>query len=295
MAGAWQFLALQQKPANAKDPQVVQSPEVEVDDQDDEWYDTESTASGYSPVKKLQNANGDSSLVNVKSLSPQEEAVLLPYMPALFGTDLPPVGLEIQVAYENVNKQLRQLWLNHRGRMDIVDICQSAKETLERQNGLFPGNFTLKAFGKRPKPWRRYNVFKFERRWIDYFLREAEAHKDPEAMTESEIMDRKKWSSIPYELTLDCNRGDVLKLWDEWHEKKRVHIPTLPAAELQVDAKEPDLVTYVNGEAGGHGESPRTMMPPTSTDADALTSDGFEGVDDSTTTESQAEAIDARP
>jgi len=151
-------------------------------------------------------------------------------VPALFGTDLPPCGLEIQVAYENVNARLRERWLDHRGRLGAVDICQAVKDELSNQNFLFPA-FSIKGTAKKRKPWRRENVFKYELRWIDYFVREAQAQA-PELMTESEIMDRKKEASAPAVLGFNINRQDVSRLWDAWNEKKRAKTLAMPGVDI---------------------------------------------------------------
>lgn len=150
-------------------------------------------------------------------------------VPALFGKDLPPCGAEIQVAYDNVNTRLRQRWLSHRGQLSASDICQTVKEELSNQNLMWPA-FCFKAgqFKKR-KPWRRENVFHYEVRWIDYFVREAQA---PEPMTESEIVDREKQPSVPNVLGFTCDKKEVLELWDAWHTKKRARAPAVPGTAM---------------------------------------------------------------
>lgn len=145
-------------------------------------------------------------------------------MPALFGHDLPPCGVEIQVAYENVKNELRRVWLAHRGQLNILDVCRVVKDDLKYQAKVFT---PFSPAGKRRKPWRRENVFKYELRWMDYFLREAYAQA-PELLTESELLDRLKESSVPLELAFNITRHDILKLWDEWNAKKRAKTPTPP-------------------------------------------------------------------
>lgn len=143
-------------------------------------------------------------------------------MPALFGTDLPPCGPDVQVAYSNVNALLRQRWIYYKGAQSASNICHLVKAHLHNQNEIWPPFFS-RSETKHRQPWRRENVFQYELRWIDYFVRESQA---PEPMTESEIIDRAKESSIPKELRITCNRNDVLQLWDAWHEKKRARTPT---------------------------------------------------------------------
>ncbi|KAH7122478.1 hypothetical protein B0J11DRAFT_607848 [Dendryphion nanum] len=195
----------------------------------DEWYDTSSSSSsegGQSPAKKCKSADHEDSIVTLAKPRSEEEARLLPYMPALFGTDLPPCGLEPQVAYETLNARLRESWLKHRGRRSAVDICEDEKEALKKQDSQWPP-FSLKGSNKERKPWRREMVFKFELQWIVYFVHEARKHT-PELMTESEIMDRKKYSSVPKGLKIYIHKQYLLKMWDVWNEKKRAKVPALP-------------------------------------------------------------------
>ncbi|PSN71598.1 hypothetical protein BS50DRAFT_570925 [Corynespora cassiicola Philippines] len=220
------FLKLQERRhAPQPGPAASPDPEVVVNDQgDDEWYDTASSE-GNSPVKHSSMADGESSVVSVKPLSPDEEARLLPFVPSLFAKDLPPCGPEIQVAYENVNGRLRELWLFHRGRLTAVEVTQAVKEELNNQNFMYPAH-TLKGEVKLRKPWRRESVFQYEMRWIEYFVRDAQA-QDPALMTESEILDRKKESLIPAVLGLTTKHPAVLTMWEGWHEKKRAKTPDM--------------------------------------------------------------------
>ncbi|KAF2736989.1 hypothetical protein EJ04DRAFT_575015 [Polyplosphaeria fusca] len=222
-------------------------------ERNDEWYDTASSTSEYSPAKKHKSDDGDSLIISLSKLSPSEEARLLPYMPPFFGTDLPPCGAEVQVAYTNVNARLRELWLNHRGRTSIVDICRTVKEILERQVKAFPHDFTLKSATKRPRPWRRYNVFNFELRWIVYFLRESELLvRVQQQHSEAELLEKKKQSPVPPELGFDhLHRGDIMKLWDQWNDKKRALAPEVPAdvdESIHVGPKESEVDGLANGD-----------------------------------------------
>jgi hypothetical protein len=140
-------------------------------------------------------------------------------VPSLFSKDLPPCGLDLQVAYENVNERLRKCWLHFRGEKSVAEVCQVVKDDLDNQKYLFPAFGPTREVARKQRiPWRRETVFNYEIKWIDYFLREAHA---VEPMTESEIIARTKQSSIPKELGLWCDDLHVLDLWEAWHTKKR--------------------------------------------------------------------------
>ena len=152
-------------------------------------------------------------------------------MPSLLGKDLPPCGLNPQVAYENVNARLRKRWIYFRGKKTASDVCQVVKDDLDNQNFLFPAFSVPSAIGRSKQqrtPWRREAVFSYEVRWIDYFLREAQAM---EPMTESELIAHAEQPSIPKELGLRCDEKDVLALWDAWHAKKRAPSPLVPGVD----------------------------------------------------------------
>jgi hypothetical protein len=205
-------------------------------------------------------------------------------VPALFCTDLPPCGLENQVGYEIVNGKLRDRWLNGRGRLSALQVCEAVKDELRQQNYMWPP-YSVKGKFKRRKPWCREGVFKHQLAWIDYYLREAQMQA-PELMTESEIMDRKKHSSIPPELKLNIDRGDVLELWDEWNEKKRAKslaMPDgfmesdqdvgIPDAEIKQEANEESKeVQRVESGATGSSEE-TTTSAPTDGSADTVDAD----------------------
>lgn len=190
--------------------------------------------------------------------------------------DLPPCGMEVQVAYEIVNTRLRQTWLNHRGRLSAVDICQAVKAELRDQNYLWPP-YSVKGRFKRRQPWCRENVFKFQLRWIDYFSREAHA-QIPELMTESEIMDRKKQSSIPLELGLDLQRGDVMRLWDQWHEKKRAKTPQMPDVEMESVLGGALPISEAQKEATGGIKEVRSLLG--ASEEPIVTTPAIDGTDD---------------
>ncbi|KAF2654765.1 hypothetical protein K491DRAFT_693568 [Lophiostoma macrostomum CBS 122681] len=253
MPGPFSFLPLSNKPglksrvqAKTDEPNTskttlpehrkssTQTAQGVLQDKDDEWYDTGSSEGVPTPVKQTKKANVSRSVkVTVKKISVEDEVKLVPYMPALFCTDLPPCGLEGQVGYEIVNGKLRDRWLNGLGRLSALQVCEAVKDELRQQNYMWPP-YSVKGKFKRRKPWCRESVFKHQLEWIDYYLREAQMQA-PELLTESEIMDRKKDSSIPPELKLNVDRRDVLKLWDEWNEKKRAKTPVMPEAFMESD------------------------------------------------------------
>jgi hypothetical protein len=158
-------------------------------------------------------------------------------VPSILGKDLPPCGLHPQVAYENLNRKIRHRWLYFRGENPVTDICRSIGEDLGNQEILWPP-FTLKGKKKPRTPWRHELVFQYELRWIKYFIRESQI---VEPMTESELLERRKEQSIPFELRLGGHEEKyVLDLWESWHKKKRAPFPPLPgAADLgqQFDAQ----------------------------------------------------------
>ena len=186
-------------------------------------------------------------------------------MPSLFGVDLPPCNAEIQVAYENVVTVLRSRWLNQRGRVAAIDLCNAMKTDLTNQNFMYPA-FSIKGKYKKRKPWRRENVFKYELRWIEYFVREAQA-QCPDLMTESEIMERRKEASAPGVLGFNlADWPDVRNLWDEWHVKKRAKtlaMPERPDTPLADDLPKEDVLE----EAKTNGDAKESL--PNSTDSNA--------------------------
>lgn len=191
--------------------------------------------------------------MTVKGITAEEEEKLLPFskssrflpwhhsetskgeklicvVPALFSTDLPPCGPEVQVAYTIVNFRLRQRWFNAHGQLSVLDIAQAVKSELKDQNYLWPP-FSVKGKFKRRKPWCREIVFKYQLYWIEYFVREAQA-QDPELMTESELWERKKEPEVPPELGFSVERADLLKMWESWNAKKRKSTPAVPDVKM---------------------------------------------------------------
>jgi len=158
-----------------------------------------------------------------------------------------------QVAYENVVGRLRTRWLYFRGEKSSIDVCQVLKDDLNNQDFLFPvhrPSIQASRFQQRT-PWRREAVFYYETRWIDYFLREAQA---TDSMTESELISREHQSSIPRELGLRCDKKNVLTLWDAWHAKKRAPSPLVPGV---------DVAAGVEAVSNGVGEtSSRDVKDP---------------------------------
>ncbi|KAF2474166.1 uncharacterized protein BDR25DRAFT_301622 [Lindgomyces ingoldianus] len=185
-------------------------------------------------------------------------------MPALFGKDLPPCGLDLQVAYENINLRLRKRWLQNHGYVNVVDTCRSIKSELDRDQRIWPPTQNH-SFTKKRRPWRRENVFKRELQWIKYFLREAQA-QSPELMTESEILNLSKESPVPLELGLSVSRSDVLKLWNEWNRLKRMPTPAMLDVETGMGLDGLMLNGRVNGEANGSDE-----VSKVSTDSPSMT------------------------
>jgi hypothetical protein len=154
-------------------------------------------------------------------------------VPPLFSKDLPPCGMNPQVAYENVVALLRKRWLYFHGEKSLTDVCRVVKDGLDNQGFLFPvrGPSSTTTRPQQRMPWRREAVFYFETRWIEYFLREAQA---TEPMTEPNLISHENQSSIPKELGLRCDKKDVLALWDAWHAKKRAPSPLVPGASAEL-------------------------------------------------------------
>ncbi|KAF2638938.1 hypothetical protein P280DRAFT_66789 [Massarina eburnea CBS 473.64] len=198
--------------------QLIQGRTAESSDDDDQWSDMTSSDGIPSPEKKAgQVADGE----QYTTVDEEKDGrALLPYMPSLLGKDLPPCGLEPQVAYGNVNLEIRKCWLYFRGEKSLNDVCRYVEYAIHRQNTLPRDERT---------PWRRAGVMRYELRWIDYFVRESQI---TEPLTESELLNRRKESSIPPELGFRCSDKYALHLWEEWQKKKRVPSPILPDVVL---------------------------------------------------------------
>ncbi|KAH5148568.1 hypothetical protein HBH70_028570 [Parastagonospora nodorum] len=156
---------------------------------------------------------------------------LLPNMPSLFTLALPPCGLEIQLAYQNIVHSLRRRWLRAAAddpatKPTALDIALSLKSDLDDEAVIHPPGSL--AHTKTRRPWRRENVFNFEIRWAAYFVREAEVEKGW-GKTDAEERRKVEYSQlmdlIPQELGVAVRRRgnveDVYALWREWHAGKR--------------------------------------------------------------------------
>ncbi|EUC44096.1 hypothetical protein COCMIDRAFT_99022, partial [Bipolaris oryzae ATCC 44560] len=193
------------------------------------------------------------------TVCPEDELALLPYMPPLFGCELPPCGLMPQLAYQNVVQRLRKLWLLHAKEdpteISLTHICEQVFDDLLDESEKLP-------FGKANKitrrtPWRREQVFKFERCWAHYFVLEARRMNERSRMTamERETQDVHFEEEYPIPTTLGihvknhANREHLCQLWREWHKKKRRPVPILnlqgsaaavgdKAGSMQDDSKE---------------------------------------------------------
>ncbi|KAH5027817.1 hypothetical protein HBI64_203220 [Parastagonospora nodorum] len=149
----------------------------------------------------------------------------------LFTLALPPCGLEIQLAYQNIVHSLRRRWLRAAAddpatKPTALDIALSLKSDLDDEAVIHPPGSL--AHTKTRRPWRRENVFNFEIRWAAYFVREAEVEKGW-GKTDAEERRKVEYSQlrdlIPQELGVAVRRRgnveDVYALWREWHAGKR--------------------------------------------------------------------------
>ncbi|KAJ5061406.1 hypothetical protein J3E72DRAFT_190750, partial [Bipolaris maydis] len=168
---------------------------------------------------------------------PEDELALLPYMPPLFGCELPPCGLMPQLAYQNVVRRLRKLWLlrakENPTEISLKYICEKVLDELLDESEKLP-------FGKANKttrrtPWRREQVFRFEPCWAHYFVLEARRMSGRSSMTsmEGETQDAHPETEFVIPMTLGihvknpANKEHVCQLWKEWHKKKRRPVPAL--------------------------------------------------------------------
>lgn len=137
-----------------------------------------------------------------------ESCPLISTVPALLNESLPPCGPILQVAYANVNSAIRSQWFQHEGQKSLEEITLAVHQDLIKQK-----------WSREPLiPWRCIDVLQWEIRWARYFIRESQ---NPDALTESEILEQREDSHIPKELGLACNKQDVLDLWEAWHREKR--------------------------------------------------------------------------
>ncbi|KAF2203420.1 hypothetical protein GQ43DRAFT_264735 [Delitschia confertaspora ATCC 74209] len=205
----------------------------------EEWTDC-STDDALTPEKK-QNGVSKSSIVSpFHPVTPEEEKELMPYMPALFHKVLPPCGAEVQIAYLRVVGTLRERWLAKRGLCDILDLCRALKNDLDIQAARFPpGSLRMT---KARKPWRRENVFRFEIRWANYMLQEAQLLETP--FTDEEELEKRKEDPVPVELHLRPQSPDVLRAWIDWNKIREMKKPTLPG--LRGSFAESRNLTHLN-------------------------------------------------
>ncbi|CAE7009790.1 hypothetical protein P3342_003092 [Pyrenophora teres f. teres] len=163
-------------------------------------------------------------------VSLEQERALLPYMPALLDDLLPPCGLQPQVAYGNVVRRLRKIWLQRAlqdaNNVPLVEICKWILQDLKIEAEDSPVGSEYRT--KQRQPWRREDVFKYEICWTKYFVREAEVLEQRKSMSEEELAKqdfRDKLHPIPKELDIyvrkSCNKKNVLDSWKAWHVRKR--------------------------------------------------------------------------
>ncbi|KAF5844484.1 hypothetical protein GGP41_007514 [Bipolaris sorokiniana] len=197
------------------------------------------------------------------TVRPEDELALLPYMPPLFGCELPPCGLMPQIAYQNVVQRLRKWWLLRAKEtpteISLTYICEKVFDDLLDESEKLP-------FGKannttRRTPWRREQVFKFEPCWAHYFVLEARQMNERSSTTamKQETRDAHPEAEYGIPMTLGihvknpANREHVCHLWREWHKKKRRPIPTL---NLQGSAAAVEEVTgNMQEDLKGNGET----------------------------------------
>ncbi|KAL5121602.1 hypothetical protein ACEQ8H_000288 [Pleosporales sp. CAS-2024a] len=157
--------------------------------------------------------------------TPPDAASLRMPMPALFTTTLPPCGVELQVAFQNVVHRLRGLWLQHASTAvpphTPLDIARLVKNALDFEMLTDPpGSLARK---KTRRPWRRESVFRYEVSWAAWFVGEAERE---EKAREDEVegvrlggmgMSR----GFPCQVIRRVNRERVQGLWDKWYRDTR--------------------------------------------------------------------------
>ena len=135
----------------------------------------------------------------------------------------------MQVAYENVNSRLRELWLQNASNVPLTNalllrICTRIRESLRAEaEAVISGSLS-----RNRRPWRRELVFNFEIRWSRYFVREAELLIRLREMSNTECQKFALEDSlfpIPRELGFGINENMNEKLnrelWRAWHAKKR--------------------------------------------------------------------------
>ncbi|KAJ6282111.1 hypothetical protein J3E71DRAFT_241052 [Bipolaris maydis] len=142
-----------------------------------------------------------------------------------------------QLAYQNVVRRLRKLWLlrakENPTEISLKYICEKVLDELLDESEKLP-------FGKANKttrrtPWRREQVFRFEPCWAHYFVLEARRMSGRSSMTsmEGETQDAHPETEFVIPMTLGihvknpANKEHVCQLWKEWHKKKRRPVPAL--------------------------------------------------------------------
>ncbi|KAI2487827.1 hypothetical protein Ptr902_01960 [Pyrenophora tritici-repentis] len=191
---------------------------------DPDWSDT-SESEDFVPSSDKNGRPRDGNRVSL-----EQERALLPYMPALLDDRLPPCGLQPQVAYENVVRRLRKIWLQRAvqdaNNVPLVEICKWILQDLKIEAEDSPVGSEYRT--KQRQPWRREDVFKYEICWAKYFVREAEVLEQRKSMSEEDLAKqdfRDKLHPIPRELDIyvqkSCNKKNVLNSWKAWHERKR--------------------------------------------------------------------------
>jgi hypothetical protein len=166
-------------------------------------------------------------------LDPTIEARLVQHMPALFSTDLPPCGHEVQVAFQNVVHRLRRVWLATSPPEDpdtsirnTLGVCTIVQHKLNSESVDYASLLSV-AHGHL-SPWRRASVFHYEVNWIAYFVREAQLmEKWPSlSVAEKEKQDfANRMYLIPKELGILVRnrevRKKIMEMWRVWNEGKR--------------------------------------------------------------------------
>jgi hypothetical protein len=157
-------------------------------------------------------------------------------VPSLFTLSLPPCGLGLQIAYENIVHRLRTLYLSSprpspsSHLTHVLSICTAIHTALATEVTQFPITPSRHRAHLRT-PWRRESVVLFESHWVAYFVREAGMMAQWASMTEAQ-QEKQDFSNrlypIPKELGIVVrnrrNRRGVVGLWEAWHKEKRADV-----------------------------------------------------------------------
>lgn len=144
-------------------------------------------------------------------------------VPTLFDTTLPPAGPIVQIAYSNVNKRLREMWLRYRGLWSVSDVCHAVRANLENEAARCPPfkhGEVLHGMWVRV-PWRREVVFFYELRWVEYFVHEAEG-VHPRIKPADDFMADKRFEVINH------HRLHATFLGKAWRLRQRKTSTTFP-------------------------------------------------------------------